>query len=389
VSSVNYDVIVVGGGIAGCGCAARLADRGKRVLVLDRGPLAGGASGRNQGGLLPSPVPECGSLFAESMAYYRELDTDVSFQFRPHGYLLVAADAEEMSRARDHGKALSVAGCPSTDLGPADLRALEPDLAPDLAGAVAIDGAHAVHPVLTAVALGAVVRRAGGDVRTGVGVRGLKVSGSRVTGVLTDTGVVSAGAVVLAAGPWTRSLALQAGVDVPVSGSRGWLVRTAPAARSFRHTMMQSTWHGGLSGHTLPTLAQYADPDAHAANAKVIFSLQPLPTGEVVLGSSSSNAIQIGPGHGAVTGAISRAALRFAPTLGEVPVRSAWSGVRPVTPDGLPIAGPAPGADGLWIATGYGIDGMPLAPVVGRLLATAIIDGAIEPALRPFDPGRF
>ncbi|MFB0617890.1 NAD(P)/FAD-dependent oxidoreductase [Streptomyces sp. AGS-58] len=390
-----HDVIVVGGGIAGCAAAERLAERGLSVLLLERGALAGGATGRNQGGLLPSPLPACGGLFAEAVAYYAQADreSEVPFRFRPHGYLLVAADEDGMDRARGHGRALSEGGFPAHRISPRELRELEPGLAPDLAGAVVVEGAHALHPVLAAAALAARAARAGAEIRTHTTVRGLLTDGERVAGVVTDGGPLAAGAVVLAAGPWSRSLVQQAGTDVPVFGARGWLLRTAPVTGAvFRHTLMQSTWHGpvGLKRNGPPSLADVAAPTP-AGGAQVVFSLQPLPSGEVVLGSSSGPALQlddIRDGEEAVP-MIAAAAVRHAPVLAGAPVRAAWSGVRPMSPDGLPVVGPAPGAPGLWLLTGFGIDGMPLAPGTARLLTEYLMAGRCPAGAEPFAPERF
>ncbi|MFF7705551.1 NAD(P)/FAD-dependent oxidoreductase [Streptomyces lydicus] len=389
-----YDVIVVGGGIAGCAAAERLAGLGLGVLLLERSALAGGATGRNQGGLLPSPLPACASLFAEAVAYYEraERQSEVPFRFRPHGYLLVAADGEDMERARDHGRALSQAGFPAREVDSRELRELEPGLAPDLAGAVVVEGAHALHPVLAAAAMAGWAGRAGAEIRTHTPVRGLMMDGDRVTGVVTDDGPLAAGAVVLAAGVWSRSLAQQAGSDVPVFGARGWLVRTAPVTgAAFRHTLMQSTWHGraGLKSNGPPLLADVAAPAP--TGAQVVFSLQPLPSGEVVLGSSSGPALQpddVRDGKEAVP-LIAAAAARHAPVLAKTPVCGAWSGVRPMSPDGLPIVGPAPDARGLWLLTGFGIDGMPLAPGTARLLAEHLVSGHRSADADPFAPERF
>jgi sarcosine oxidase subunit beta len=392
---MSPDVIVVGGGIAGCACADRLASRGLDVLLLERGALASGATGRNQGGLLPSPVPACGSLYAEAVAYYRQVEAegDVPFGLREHGYLLVAQDEDGLDRARSHGRALTEGGFASTAISTRELLELEPGLAPDLAGAVAVQGAHALHPVLAAAALAARARRAGAVIRTNTPVRGLLRRGGQVTGVITDDGALSAGAVVLAAGPWSRSLAHQAGSDLPVFGARGWLVRTAPVTSAvFRHTLMQSTWHGsgGLQKQGLPLLTEVAGA-APGAGTKVVFSLQPLPGGDVVLGSSSGPALQLDDAQdGERTAAlIVAAAARHAPALAKASVRETWAGVRPMSPDGLPVVGPAPGAPGLWFLSGYGIDGMPLAPGTSRLLADHLVDGHCPPQAAAFSPGRF
>ncbi|CAM5492983.1 FAD-dependent oxidoreductase [Streptomyces canarius] len=127
------------------------------------------------------------------------------FRFRPHGDPLVAADTEDLDRAHAHGHALSASGFPARAVSTDELRDLEPGLAPDLAGAVIVEGAYALHPVLAAAALAGRAARAGAEIRTHAPVRGLTTAGDRVTGVVTDDGPLAAGNVVLAAGPWSRA----------------------------------------------------------------------------------------------------------------------------------------------------------------------------------------
>lgn len=397
----GYDAIVIGGGVAGCACAATIAARGLSVLLLERGQLASGASGRNQGGLLPNPHPAICGLYQEAIDFYKQVaaETAVPFQLRPHGYLLVGADRAALATAVRHAGALAATGHVIERLDAAALAELEPGLAPDLAGGVRVEGAHAFHPVLATVAMAEYARSRGAVVRTNTTVRGLLCLRGKTVGVFTDDGPITAGAVVCAAGPWLRSLALQAGADVPVFGSTGYLVRTAPVRHlTFRHTIMQSTWHGTTSGidrNTLPDMRQVADGDEPFGVTRVVFSLQPLPTGEVVLGSSSGPAISVdGAAAGetqdlTIAGRIARSALRYVPSLAEVGVRASWHGIRPMTPDSMPIVGRAPGVDGLWIATGYGIDGMPLAPGTARMLANHLVSGRPDADAVAFDPERF
>jgi D-hydroxyproline dehydrogenase subunit beta len=401
VSETGYDAIVIGGGVAGCACAAAIAAHGLSVLLLERDRLACGASGRNQGGLLPNPHPAICRLYREAIDFYKQVagETRISFQLRPHGYLLVGADKPGLQTAVRHAGALAATGHEVERLNTEELLKLEPCLAPDLAGGVRVDGAHAFHPVLATLAMADLARARGTVVRTHVCVRGLLAAHGRVTGVITDDGPIEAGAVVCATGPWVRSLTLQAGADVPVFGSAGYLVRTAPAPHlSFRHTLMQSTWHGaktGIDRNVLPDLEQVGEGEEPFGKTKVVFSLQPLPSGEMVLGSSSGPAVAT---DGAIAretedtviaGRIARGAVRYVPGLAEVPVRASWHGIRPMTPDSMPVVGPAPGADGLWVASGYGIDGMPLAPGTARMLANHLVNGRPDADAVPFDPGRF
>lgn len=403
-SHSGYDAIVIGGGVAGCACAAALATRGLRVLLLERDRLASGASGRNQGGLLPNPHPAICGLYQEAIDFYKQMaaETRIPVGLQPHGYLLVGADRGGLATAVRHAGALAATGHVIERLDPTALVELEPGLAPDLAGGVRVEGAHKFHPVLATVAMAEYARARGAEVRTNTTVRGLVSARGRVVGVITDEGPIAADAVVCAAGPWLRSLALQVGIDVPVFGSTGYLVRTAPVRHmTFRHTIMQSTWHGtqaGIDRNTLPDLRQVArgaESTEPFGPTKVVFSLQPLPGGDLVLGSSSGPAIAVdGAAAGetqdfAVAGRIARGAVRYVPSLAEVGVRGSWHGIRPMTPDSMPIVGPAPGVEGLWIATGYGIDGMPLAPGTARMLANQLMSGKADADAVSFDPGRF
>jgi sarcosine oxidase subunit beta len=371
------------------------------VLLLERDRLASGASGRNQGGLLPNPHPAITIIYQEAIDFYKQVASEsrIDFQLRPHGYLLVGADAQGLATAVRHSAALAATGHTVDRLGPEGLVATEPALARDLAGGVRVEGAHAFHPVLATVAMAEFARAHGAVVRTHTCVRGLMIASGRVTGVITDDGVVFAGAVVCALGAWARSLALQAGADVPVFGSTGYLVRTTrvPGA-TFSHTIMQSTWHGqstGLDRNTLPDLARTGAETDPLGATKVVFSLQPLPSGEVVLGSSSGPAVAVDGATAneteevSVIGRIARSALRYVPGLADVQVRASWGGIRPMTPDSMPIVGRAPGVDGLWIATGYGIDGMPLAPGTARMLANHVVSGRPDFDALSFDPARF
>lgn len=398
----GYDAIVIGGGVAGSACAATLSARGVSVLLIERDRLASGASGRNQGGLLPNPHPAICGLYPEAIDFYKQMaaETEIPFNLRPRGYLLVGADRQGFQTAVRHAGALAATGHPVERLNPTELVELEPGLSPDLAGGVRVDGAHAVHPVLVTLAMTAYARARGAAVRTHTTVRALMTSRGRVNGVITDDGPIMADEVVCAAGSWLRSLTLQVGADVPVFGSTGYLVRTAPVRHlSFRHTIMQSTWHGtntGLDRNTLPDVARVSSDHQDAFGAtKVVFSLQPLPSGEVVLGSSSGPAVAVEgsvaseTAETSVASRIAKSALGYVPGLAGVGVRSSWHGIRPMTPDSMPVVGRVPGVEGLWVASGYGIDGMPLAPGTARMLANHLVSGRPDGDSVSFDPERF
>jgi D-hydroxyproline dehydrogenase subunit beta len=123
---------------------------------------------------------------------------------RPHGYLLVGGDAPGLATAVRHAGALAATGHVIERLDARELVTLEPGLAPDLAGGVRVEGAHAFHPVLATIAMAEFARAHGAAVRTHTCVRGLLTTRDRVTGVITDDGPIMAGAVVCATGATSR-----------------------------------------------------------------------------------------------------------------------------------------------------------------------------------------
>ncbi len=388
------DVIVVGGGVIGCACARELAGRGLDVLLLERAELATGASGRNQGLLLPGLEAHGGSLFREAVEGYRRLAAEggVDFDLRPVGHLLLAADEATLSAAKEQAGTMAAAGFAVEQLDPEGLADLEPSLAPDLAGGFRSTDGYALDPAGATLAWAEDARRAGAELRTWTAVRRLVLEGGRVTGVHTDGGPLAAGAVVVAAGPWTRALAAGAGVELPVSGARGWLLRTAPLPWRVAHAFQEATWPDEAEVGTEagpPTVAELAADPAPARDEATAFTLQQRPTGAAVVGASLAASLREDPEHPETVRGIARRALRFVPELAGVPVVASWSGVRPITPDGDPLVGPVPGLAGLWVAAGHGPVGVVLAPSTGRMLADHLVGGRAAADAGPFDPARF
>ncbi|MGQ0668839.1 MAG: NAD(P)/FAD-dependent oxidoreductase, partial [Actinomycetota bacterium] len=230
------DVVIVGGGIIGCACAYELARSGASVTLLERSELAAGASGRNQG-LYTTPLdPALAQMARASLAAYLELaeetPTPAMLDREPCGWLAVAGDDEEAALAREEAEAAAALGVAVEHLDVQAAHELEPELATGLEGWLLDDG-YRLDPAALTVALAHLANRHGATVRHHLPARRLVVRADRVTGVLTDDGVVEADTVVLAAGPWTPGLLETLVLHLPVFGLRGWLIRLRPAAPLF------------------------------------------------------------------------------------------------------------------------------------------------------------
>jgi glycine oxidase len=355
LSDKRKDVAVVGGGIVGLACAWHAARRGMSVVVLERDRLGSGASGVAAGMLAPVTEADFGedellelNLAAAERwpAFAAELAeaSGVGTGFRETGALVVAADrddAEELQRLAELHAAL---GLPSRWIGPREARTLEPGLSPRVRGAIHAPRDHQADPVATVRALAAACRSAGVELREQVEVAALVRAGGAVTGVATATEEVAAETVVVAAGAWSAGLAPDAPPIRPVKGQIASLRAPDPAL---------------APKHIVRTPRCY---------------LLARDDGRVVLGATVEER-----GYDTSTTAdgvfrLLEAAREVLPDVGELEWTGVRAGLRPGTPDNLPVIGPGR-VDGLVWATGHYRNGVLLAPLTGETVVR-IITGA-------------
>jgi glycine/D-amino acid oxidase-like deaminating enzyme len=204
----------------------------------------------------------------------------------------------------------------------------------------------------------------------------------RVRGVLTDAGPIDCDRVVIATGPRLRFLLRTAGLDLPVTATRGWLLETGEVDPPPRYAVEQALWPlqdemGALVG--APTLAQVAEGFSEEPGL-VSLLLGGRPAGHCLIGTSLSRSLLEEPEGPETVRRLAERAVRVSPALRDVPVVAAWSGRRALSPDGLPVVGAIPGVEGLDVAGAFSSIGMVTIPAACRRL----VRGGAE----LFDPGR-
>jgi D-hydroxyproline dehydrogenase subunit beta len=359
-------------------------------MLLERGELAAGASGRNHGLLLSPLDPELVPMYTASSAFYDEIEPasplPIGLDPQPIGFLVVAAEAAESDAARSEAEAAAAGGVRIEPVAGADLRRLEPSLAPDLAEGWLLDDGRRLDPAALTIALGLLAGQHGADVASHVTVRALQEDGDRVRGVVTDEGLIPADAVVLAAGPWSGSLLRPLGLHIPVTGARGWLVHLAPERPVLSRLINRAGWHilgeeSGIPPQRAEEVATaYPEPDVGTL-------LQQNPDGTLLAGGSRQPVITPEPEDPAVPRRILRAAIRLVPSLAHATVLSAWWGIRPMTPDGRPVVGPV--RDGLVVATGHGGQGVILGGGTATVVASMVLGEEPPFDPEPYAPSRF
>jgi glycine/D-amino acid oxidase-like deaminating enzyme len=353
------DVAIVGGGIVGCALAAFLAENGARVRLYERDVVAAGASGRNAG-LLQHPMDEAlAGVFAASSAFYAELGHGFELPAEAVGILVVSEDPAALEPTRaDLAARFPELGAEALD--PATLRAAEPALAEGLA-AFLLDTGLPVPPAAATQAFAARARAAGAELREGVAATPV-VEGGRATGARTAAGTEPAGAVVVAAGPWTSALVDPTGGWRPIGPLWGVNVELQ-LAQPPRHSLEE----GGIQD--LPHADSGLDP---------LFSL----VTRGGLSALGSTFLPEQPEPTEVAPALVARGERFVPALGGTHVVSVRTCARPMSKDGRPLLGPLPGVEGLFVAAGHGPWGISLGPGSARLVADAVLGrDAIAPEL--------
>ena len=220
-------------------------------------------------------------------------------------------------------------------------------------------------------------RRAGVRFALGCEAKRIFVSAGRVDGLATDLGIVRCGRVIVAAGPRARFLLRTAGVDLPISSSRGWLLETARVHPQPPYAIEQAAWPeqeqmGPLSAD--PTLGEVASGDADSP-ALVSLLLGGRPAGHCLIGTSLARSIFEEPEAPDTVRRLAERAVRVVPRLAGVPVVACWSGRRAMAPDGLPVAGPVGGIEGLDVLGGLSSIGMITAPG----MAPRLVSGDLGP----------
>jgi D-amino-acid dehydrogenase len=413
---VSDRVIIVGGGVAGLCCAYYLRRDGHDVTVVESNRVGSGASFANGGWLCPAqagPLPEPGltlygmrALFDRDSALYfkpgdlhrlapwllrfrtycneedhahgtaaiarlghdvfdlvEEMRADgVEFELHKQGMVFAAqrpddarSELRKLTPMREHGYDL-----PDDIVVDDELHDLEPALAPVVrAGFLIRQHWHVRSDTFTA-GLASVLRRDGVEITEGAEVFELVKQGRRLTHVRTAAGDLEAGTVVLAAGAWTTPLAASIGIPIPMEPGKGYSFSIQPTVVP-SHAVLLVDVHVGCT--------PFGDR---------------LRIGGTMEFSGINNRLD----RRRIASIVAGARQSFLPW--KTPeIESEWAGMRPITADGLPVLDRAGDLENTYIATGYSMQGVTLAPTAGRALSEMITTGRRPLLLEPFQLGRF
>jgi glycine oxidase len=351
----TWDVIVIGGGIIGLSLSIELRKKGASVLVVERG-VPGREASYAAGGMLVDclfetptalqPLATASARMYPEFAYELQIESGTKVDLRDQGAIVFPPSEHVQEQP----------GPTSAGLLPAHLAELEPALADCNRPAFYLKERSVDPRALTGAALKAAKNR-GVDISSADPVTAVNLSAGRVTGVTTTKTEFHAAKVVNCAGAWSGQIAPHVFPTRPVKGQM--LCVISPSRSLLRHVIRA--------------------PEVY---------LIPRSDGRILVGATVEEAGFDKRTDVDTIQRLHRAAIALVPELRNAKILEDWAGLRPGTPDALPILGPTQ-TPGYYVATGHFRDGILLAPITAQVMANIITGEAAAHDLGAFSPSRF
>lgn len=415
--SDKCDVLIIGGGSIGLNCAYYLLQAGRKVTLIDSGNIADGSSTGNAGHIVPShiiplaapgvitqtikwllrpstspfgmqfsyapeylswlfrfvrncnqdnvdralvPLKALGTLSAENYAQIIA-DEGIACNYQREGLLFLYRDGAALDAAEKEAELLRSHGVVATIIDQQELRRIEPAVTDAVLGGILYPEDSNLNPGLFLNQLAARVRSLGARVHEHCPVQQLRVSGSRVCGVMTGCGEFLPEEIVLAAGSWSPEVVKGLQMKLPVQAAKGYSITMAAPLKTFRHALLLGEQR--IAATPMGDLLRF--------------------TGRLEL-----SALDRTVSHWQIQ-AIMRAARRYLNFPRLPKAVTTWAGLRPTSPDGLPIIGRSDLYHNLILATGHAMLGLSLGPGTGQLVTEMVCGQKPIIDLGPFSPSRF
>ena len=415
------DVVVIGGGIAGTATAWFLARAGVKVLLCEKGRIAGEQSSRNWGwvrqqGRDPAELP----IMMESNRIWRGLAAETGeadLTFTPSGCVYLTDSQAGMEKYAKWYETAREYQLDTRMLSKAELEELIPGAGGQWLGGMMTPSDGRGEPFVAVPALARAARSAGAVVIENCAVRTLDMAGGRITGVITEKGRVRADRVVLAGGAWSSQFAANTGFDLPQLAVRSTAARTEAVPEHYARNIstpglaMRRRADGGYTVASGDIAEHYLGPASfrHALKFRKLIALSARDI-RVRLGAPEgypnswrtarrwsgdeqspferARVLNPAPSPEAVQRIRDRLPKRF-PAMAGVGLAEAWAGMIDVTPDAVPVLGETAAVPGLIIATGLSGHGFGIGPAIGRIAADLVRGRDPGHAMTRFRHSRF
>ncbi len=412
----QYDVVIIGGGVIGVCSAYELVQRGLNVLLIEKGEIASGCSYGNGGLIVPShcvplaspgalgdglrwmldaespfyikprlnaelfnwlirfvyssrrdvmlrSLPVLRDLLFSSAALFAELSKNAGFDFsyQRNGALWVCLSKERLEHEKRETDLFEKFNIPVQLMNQSDVHELEPALLPSVVGGVYYPRDGHIDPAQFVVGLAEKARGLGAQLWTKTEAMGFETSNGMITCIRTTRGDIPPKQVILATGSWSADVVRSLKLRIPIQAAKGYSV----------------TLENPDPSPKLPLLF---------GEARVV--VNPLGNALRLAGTLEMAGMDFSFNMRRLD-AIRKSSNEYLPGLAEAKVIEIWRGLRPCTPDGLPIIGRSADFKNLIVAGGHAMLGMSLGPVTGRLVSQLVCEEKTDVDLTPLRMERF
>jgi len=368
------EVVIIGGGISGCTIAYNLSKENIDTMLVEKGNLANGATGRS-GSMIwniwgAEPDKELAKLGLSATKKFAELEEELDYdiEYAPSDYLTLVTPEEE----ENYRKAMAITqknlGLTIEHLKPDEIKKMAPYI--DVDNNPVVGGYHlcnhhiraGANPFYTVEALTTNAKRAGAKIYTDTEVTDIEVENGKIESILTTKGKIKTHTVINAAGAWSSDVAQMAGIKIPTMPYRDEAFITEP--------LMQ-----------LPYLAECGNVwTRQEKNGQIIAGEEIVPTREPGYNAEASLGVLKRTAH---------AIQQYIPQLGNVNILRHWGGFADITPDELPIVGEVDELKGLILACGCNGFGFCFSQALGKLITDLIVRQEKGKVMEYFNLRRF
>ena len=381
------EIIVIGGGVIGSSITYYLSKMGKKVLMIEKKDYCSGSAGASDG-VVGYHTKKPGlqmELAIRSIAMFEELSKELGMDIeyrKDCGGMQPAETKLEWEILSEIVKEQRQSGVDIRMISIEEACKIEPQLNPDLYGALYSPTSGKVNPIRLTFAYVQAAKRLGAQVLSNTEVTDVLVKMGRVMGVETSKGTYYADQVIDAAGSWAAEIAAMAGVDLPIRPRKGQLFITEPLG-PFMDVTLQCARYNVIK------FKPEAVGDKAVLRMGASLSIEQTENGGLVIGSTREFVGYDRENTLEAMEVTMRRAMRFFPALKDVNIIRAFAGLRPFTPDGIPVIGEVEKLPGFFVAAGHEGDGIALAPITGKLMAELLVQGKSSYPLEAFSPNRF